>query len=71
MSFTDVNEKDCREDITDDNIDDFSLHQVLLTHYPSLTWSIEYSKFLTSSTDSCSWTWTTTQHKDPNDDDRC
>ena len=44
MSFTDANEKDCGKDITDDesekvitdnNIDDFSLHQVLLTHYPS------------------------------------
>ena len=38
MSFTDDNEKDCREDITDDEsekvvttcIDDFSLHQVTL-----------------------------------------
>ena len=40
MSFTDDNEKDFGEDITDDEsekviIDDSSLHQVLLTHYPS------------------------------------
>ena len=43
ISFTDDNEKDCGEDITDDEsekvmttcIDDSSLHQVLLTHYPS------------------------------------
>ena len=60
MSFTDDNEKDCGEDITDDD------SEKVITTLP-LTWSIEYSKFCTLSTDSCSWTWTA--HKDPNDDD--